>query len=67
MDKRDAASLLDALLGVETALARLEALEPRLKAVDHMMKTFGSNAYRHRKGLLVTIAAMKQHLKYTPV
>jgi hypothetical protein len=66
MDRRDATALLDSLLGIDATLAQMEAVEQRLRTdPDQALRTFGSNGHRHRKGLQVTIAAIRQHLKYS--
>lgn len=67
MEKREATALLDALLGIDAQLAQMEAIvEPRLLTdSDPALRTYGGNGHRHRKGLQVTIAAIRQHLKYS--
>ncbi len=66
MDKPVATALLDRLLGIEVALAAMEGVEQQVKADrDNTLRQLAANGYRHRRGLQVTIAALKQHLKYT--
>lgn len=65
MANTDATSLLDRLLGIEAALATMEAVEQEAKQRgDSVTRGYAANSYRHRRGLQVTIAAWKQHLKY---
>jgi hypothetical protein len=66
VDRPQAIALLDALIGVDAALQRMEQIERQMRGDrDRTLSACGENAHRHRKGLQVTIATIRQHLKYT--
>ena len=66
MDKRDDATLLDRLLGLEAMLASLATLSEQLQASpNERVKTFAANARRHARGAQCAIAAVKQELRHS--
>ena len=66
MDRQTATELLDRLIGIDASLAQMEAIERQLRGChDQVLRATGDNAHRHRRGLQVTIATIRQHLKYS--